>query len=46
MEICNSYHARICEIQSDIYDKEKEVEWKDYQISDLNIAVHDLRGKL
>jgi len=44
-EICNSYHARICEIQSDIYDKEKEVEWKDYQISDLNIAVHDLRGK-
>ena len=45
MEICNAYHARICEIQSDIYDKEKEVEWKDYKISELNIAVHDLRGK-
>ena len=45
MEICNSYHARICEIQSAIYDKEKEVEWKDYQIDELNIAVHDLRGK-
>merc|ERR1739846_201951 len=44
-QICKEYHERICGIESDKYDTEKEVEFKDYQITDLNIAVNDLRGK-
>merc|ERR1712165_359794 len=44
-ELCETYHERICGIESDKYDTEKEVEFKDYQISELNIAVNDLRGK-
>merc|ERR1712141_845785 len=44
-ELCQTYHERICGIESDKYDTEKEVEFKDYQISELNIAVNDLRGK-
>ena len=45
-DLCETYHERICGIESDKYDTEKEVEFKDYQITDLNIAVNDLRGKL
>ena len=45
-DLCETYHERICGIESAKYDTEKEVEFKDYQISDLNIAVNDLRGKL
>merc|ERR1711997_180360 len=45
MTLCKEYYARICNIESDKYDTEKEVEFKDYQISELNIAVNDLRGK-
>merc|ERR1712110_712302 len=45
MALCQEYHKRICGIESDKYDTEKEVEFKDYQISELNIAVNDLRGK-
>merc|ERR1712129_105670 len=44
-DLCETYHERICGIESDKYDTEKEVEFKDYQITDLNIAVNDLRGK-
>merc|ERR1712083_1214273 len=44
-DLCETYHERICGIESDKYDTEKEVEFKDYQISELNIAVNDLRGK-
>merc|ERR1712025_683446 len=44
-ELCQNYHDRICKIESTKYDSEKEVEWKDYQINELNIAVNDLRGK-
>lgn len=45
-DLCQSYHERICAIESEKYDTEKEVEFKDYQINELNIAVNDLRGKL
>ena len=45
-DLCETYHERICGIESAKYDTEKEVEFKDYQITDLNIAVNDLRGKL
>merc|ERR1711957_278410 len=44
-DLCETYHERICGIENDKYDTEKEVEFKDYQITDLNIAVNDLRGK-
>merc|ERR1739844_361501 len=44
-DLCETYHERICGIENDKYDTEKEVEFKDYQISELNIAVNDLRGK-
>merc|ERR1719292_37054 len=30
-QICKTYHERICGIESDKYDTEKEVEFKDYQ---------------
>ena len=43
--LCQEYQNKICTIESDKYDLEKEVEFKDYQINELNIAVNDLRGK-
>merc|ERR1712165_181636 len=43
--LCNEYQEKICQIESDKYVLEKEVEFKDYQINELNIAVNDLRGK-
>merc|ERR1712038_475471 len=43
--LCNEYQEKICQIESDKYDLEHEVEFKDYQINELNIAVNDLRGK-
>merc|ERR1711988_852566 len=45
ISICKKYYEKICAIESDKYDTEKEVEFKDYQINELNIAVNDLRGK-
>merc|ERR1711997_1035991 len=44
-DLCKDYHDRICGIENDKYDTEKEVEFKDYQINELNMAVNDLRGK-
>ena len=44
--LCKEYHDRIYKVESAKYDLEKEVEFKDYQINELNIAVNDLRGKL
>merc|ERR1712141_766938 len=35
----------VCQEESSKYDLEKEVEYKDYMIDELNIAVNDLRGK-
>merc|ERR1712062_648936 len=43
--LCQTYQDRICAIESDKYDTEKRVEFKDYEITELNIAVNDLRGK-
>merc|ERR1711860_150883 len=43
--LCQTYQERICAIESDKYDTEKRVEFKDYEITELNIAVNDLRGK-
>jgi hypothetical protein len=43
--LCQEYYTRICDVESSKYDLEKEVEFKDYQICELNIAVNDLKGK-
>jgi len=43
--ICEEYHKRIVGVEDAKYDIEKEVEFKDYKINELNIAVNDLRGK-
>jgi hypothetical protein len=43
--LCQEYQTRICDVESSKYDLEKEVEFKDYHIDELNIAVNDLRGK-
>uniref|UniRef100_A0A146KS90 Troponin I n=1 Tax=Lygus hesperus TaxID=30085 RepID=A0A146KS90_LYGHE len=43
--ICESYHKRISELENKKYDIEKEVEYRDLQINDLNSQVNDLRGK-
>merc|ERR1711860_458918 len=45
MELCKEYQRRIIQIEETKYDIEKEVEFKDYKINELNIAVNDLRGK-
>merc|ERR1712111_255994 len=45
ISICQSYHDRVKSLENEKYDMEKEVEYKDYQINELNIAVNDLRGK-
>merc|ERR1712018_1093984 len=44
-ELCQTYHERICGIESDKYDMEKEVRKRGFEINELNIAVNDLRGK-
>merc|ERR1712214_256460 len=43
--ICKEYHEKVCNLESQKYDMEKEVEFRDYRINELNIAVNDLRGK-
>merc|ERR1712029_311561 len=43
--ICKEYHAKVKKLENEKYDMEKEVEYKDYKINELNIAVNDLRGK-
>merc|ERR1712227_755087 len=45
IDICKAYHDRVNQLETEKYDMEKEVEYKDYKISELNIAVNDLRGK-
>ena len=36
--MCKEYQAKICEIESHKYDTEKEVDYKDYMVSTLNLA--------
>lgn len=43
--ICRDYHGRIERLEDEKYDFEYIVKGKDYQISDLNAQVNDLRGK-
>uniref|UniRef100_A0A1Y1MS20 Troponin I n=1 Tax=Photinus pyralis TaxID=7054 RepID=A0A1Y1MS20_PHOPY len=43
--LCESYHKRISDLEHKKYDIEKEVEFRDLQINDLNSQVNDLRGK-
>merc|ERR1712029_811237 len=43
--ICKDYYARAANLESLKYDLEHEVVIKDYEITELNIAVNDLRGK-
>merc|ERR1712012_1208994 len=45
IDICKAYHDRVNTLETEKYDMEKEVEYKDYKINELNIAVNDLRGK-
>jgi len=45
ISICQSYYERVKKLENEKYDMEKEVEYKDYKINELNIAVNDLRGK-
>ena len=40
------YQDRIIVMESQVYDLEKEVEFKDFQINQLDFAVNDLKGKL
>ncbi|XP_049300369.1 troponin I isoform X8 [Anopheles funestus] len=43
--ICKEYHTRICSLEGEKIDYEYEVARKDFEISDLNAQVNDLRGK-
>jgi len=43
--VCREYHNRIARLENEKYDFEYIVKGKDYQISDLNAQVNDLRGK-
>ncbi|XP_023346830.1 troponin I isoform X4 [Eurytemora carolleeae] len=45
IKICQEYYDKVNNLESEKYDMEKEVEFKDYRINELNIAVNDLRGK-
>merc|ERR1712168_946070 len=45
ISICQSYYDRVTRLENEKYDMEKEVEYKDYKINELNIAVNDLGGK-
>lgn len=44
-KVCRDYHSRIERLEDEKYDLEYIVKGKDYQISDLNAQVNDLRGK-
>merc|ERR1712048_402510 len=44
-EICNAYHKRMYTCESQKYDMERDVQVKDVNINELNIAVNDLKGK-
>merc|ERR1711976_191649 len=45
LTICQAYYEKVKQLEEQKYDMEKEVEFKDYRINELNIAVNDLRGK-
>ncbi|KAH0550380.1 hypothetical protein KQX54_019082 [Cotesia glomerata] len=43
--VLREYHTRICELEDKKFDIEYIVKKKDFEISDLNSQVNDLRGK-
>jgi troponin I len=43
--VCRDYHTRVSQLEEEKYDLEYIVKGKDFQISDLNAQVNDLRGK-
>jgi len=45
LSICREYYEKVNTLESEKYDMEKVVEFRDYRINELNIAVNDLRGK-
>ena len=36
--VCQEYYNRICEVESSKYDLEKEVEYKDYKVSEYGYS--------
>ncbi|XP_018564823.1 troponin I isoform X9 [Anoplophora glabripennis] len=44
-QVCENYHRRIADLENKKFDLEKEVEFRDFQIAELNSQVNDLRGK-
>ncbi|CAH1123641.1 unnamed protein product [Ceutorhynchus assimilis] len=44
-QVCEQYYRRIVDLENKKYDLEKEVEFREFQIADLNSQVNDLRGK-
>ncbi|XP_044578425.1 troponin I isoform X10 [Cotesia glomerata] len=43
--VLRDYHSRICQLEDQKFDSEHIVKKKDYEISELNSQVNDLRGK-
>ncbi|XP_065226304.1 troponin I-like isoform X6 [Planococcus citri] len=44
-QICQEYHKRISQLEASKLDVEFEVQKKEFEITDLNSQVNDLRGK-
>jgi len=45
IQICKDLNERVLKLESEKYDMEFDSRYKEYQISELNMAVNDLRGK-
>ncbi|XP_057330142.1 troponin I-like isoform X8 [Microplitis mediator] len=43
--LCTAFWHRICALEGDKYDLERKNRMKDFEISELNSQVNDLRGK-
>ncbi|XP_012227247.2 troponin I isoform X10 [Linepithema humile] len=43
--ICSAYWNRLYSLEGDKYDLERQIKLKEFEISDLNSQVNDLRGK-
>merc|ERR1712107_329849 len=44
-QICKEYHSKVYKLEGDKWDLERDVQVKDVNINELNIAVNDLKGK-
>lgn len=45
VELCQNYHKRIAQLESEKYDLEYQVQRIDYDIHELSMKVNDMRGK-